>query len=158
MAMHARDLGTWRGTMNRRDYALWGCVLFAVKYNLDRAIALAFFNRPWLPWSYLTGRNQPGPPPGDDGPILALALLLLALPFVFWGVTMTLRRLRDAGWSQTLVVLFFVPFVNLLFSGSCVCNPRANRRWWRPLPCGGGSASCPRRTAPLQPASASRPA
>jgi uncharacterized membrane protein YhaH (DUF805 family) len=141
MAMHARDLGTWRGTMSRRDYALWGCVLFAVKYNVDRAIALVFFGRPWLPWSYLTGRNQPGPPPGDDGPILAMALLLLALPFVFWGVTMTLRRLRDAGWSQTLVVLFFVPFVNLLFFGFLCLQPAREPpvlaprplRWWQAM-------------------------
>ncbi|MBL9217985.1 MAG: DUF805 domain-containing protein [Opitutaceae bacterium] len=141
MAMHVRDLGTWRGTMSRRDYALWGGVLFAVKYNLDRAVAMACFDRPWLPWSYLTGRNQPGPPPGADGPLLAMVLLLLALPFVFWGVTMTLRRLRDAGWSQTLVVLFFVPFINLLFFVFlCLQQTRESAvpgtpplRWWQRL-------------------------
>lgn len=111
--------------MGRRDYALWGGVLFAVKYNLDRGVAMAFFDQPWLPWSYLTGRPPPNPLHGDDGPLLAFVLLLLSLPFVFWGVTMTLRRLRDAGMSPVPLVLFFVPFVNVLFFASLCLQPPA---------------------------------
>lgn len=127
--------------MNRRDFALWGCVLFAIKYNLDRFVAAAFFARPWLPWSYLTGWNQANLPPGDDSPLLALTFTLSALPFIFWGVTMTLRRLRDAGWSRTLLVLFFVPFVNLLFFAFLCLQPTREApvaaapplRWWQRL-------------------------
>lgn len=142
MAMRARDLGTWRGTMNRRDYALWGCVLFAVKYNLDRFIAAAFLDAPWFPWTYLTGRGAVSQPPAQDVRELELywMLGLLALPFVFWGVTMTLRRLRDAGWSQTMVLLFFLPFVNLLFFAFLCLQPTRQPLaaespvpWWQRL-------------------------
>jgi hypothetical protein len=42
-------------------------------------------------------------------------MLLVSLPFIWVGVTMTLRRLRDAAQPLWLVTLFFVPFVNLVF-------------------------------------------
>jgi hypothetical protein len=41
--------------------------------------------------------------------------LAIALPFIWIGVVLTLRRLRDIGWPLWLVALFFVPFLNLLF-------------------------------------------
>jgi uncharacterized membrane protein YhaH (DUF805 family) len=141
MAMHLRDLGTWRGTLGRRDYALWGFVLFAVKYNLDRFIAGACFGETWLPWTYLTGRGAGPRASVATPPELELywVLALLALPFVFWGVTMTLRRLRDAGWPQMLLLLFFVPFVNLLFFAFLCLQPTREPppvaapplRWWQ---------------------------
>jgi hypothetical protein len=37
-------------------------------------------------------------------------MLLAALPFIWIGVTMTVRRLRDAGKPVWLATLFFVPF------------------------------------------------
>src|SRR3954470_24625386 len=141
MAMYPRDLWTWRGVMGRGDYLLWGGVLFAVKYNFDRLIASAFFGERWLPWTYLTGRGSALRPPAQAARDLELywVLALLALPFVFWGVMMTLRRLRDAGWSQVLVVLFFVPFVNLFFFAFLCLQPTREPppvtapplRWWQ---------------------------
>ena len=44
-------------------------------------------------------------------------MLGVEIPFVVVGVIMTVRRLRDAGLSLWLAVLFFIPFVNLLFFG-----------------------------------------
>jgi hypothetical protein len=41
--------------------------------------------------------------------------VLVALPFVWIGTVLTLRRLRDAGWPLWLVILFFLPFLNLIF-------------------------------------------
>lgn len=134
MPLHARDLATWKGTMGRRDYALWGGVLFAVKYNLDRAVAAAWFDRQWFPWNYLW---EPGGATGAAPAELEFTLLLMSLPFVFWGVTMTLRRLRDAGMSPVPLVLFFVPFVNVLFFASLCVQPSADAvatakspGWW----------------------------
>jgi uncharacterized membrane protein YhaH (DUF805 family) len=121
MAMHAGDLLTWRGTISRRDYAKWGLLLFAVKYNLDRLLAAWLFAGPWYPWNYLWGTPGSAVPPMA----FAVALLLLSLPFIFWGVALTLRRLRDVGWPAALVTLFFLPFVNLLFfAGLCLLPSR----------------------------------
>jgi hypothetical protein len=47
--------------------------------------------------------------------VFAGMLLILALPFIWLGVTLTVQRLRDAGQPLWLVVLFFVPVINLLF-------------------------------------------
>ncbi|SDR98273.1 SRPBCC family protein [Opitutus sp. GAS368] len=139
MAMRASDLWTWRGTLVRGDYAKWGLMLFAIKYNLDRFIAAACFGRPWFPWTYLSSIPGPAPRPPAADLELDLILLLLSLPFIFWGLAMTLRRLRDAGWAKTLLVLFFVPFVNLMFFAFLCLQPTreppainaAPPRWWR---------------------------
>ena len=42
-------------------------------------------------------------------------MLILAIPFIWLGVTLTVQRLRDAGKPLWLVVLFFVPVINILF-------------------------------------------
>lgn len=50
----------------------------------------------------------------DEGKFLATTLLV-AMPFLWVGLSMTVRRLRDAGQPVWLVVLFFFPILNLLF-------------------------------------------
>ncbi|MDB5097649.1 MAG: hypothetical protein JWM80_2070 [Cyanobacteria bacterium RYN_339] len=113
--MRLSDLWHWDGTLDRRSYAIWGCLLFAIKYNIDRAVAAAY-GHPWSPFSYLMESSK--------GPILAVTpaqlpfygtLVAVALPFIFVGIAMTLRRLRDAGLPQGLVAVFFLPLINLLF-------------------------------------------
>src|SRR5262249_58456667 len=62
------------------------------------------------------------PAPGRG---FALALLAVALPFIWVGVTLTLQRLRDAQLPLGLVVLFFIPAVNLLLIlGLCLVPSR----------------------------------
>ena len=36
-------------------------------------------------------------------------LVALAIPFIWVGVVLTLRRLRDIGWPLWLVAFFFLP-------------------------------------------------
>jgi hypothetical protein len=50
-----------------------------------------------------------------DTRAFAVTLVVLALPFIWLGVTLTVQRLRDAGKPLWLVVLFFAPVINLLF-------------------------------------------
>jgi len=50
-----------------------------------------------------------------DTQVFAGTLLVLALPFIWLGATLTVQRLRDAGKPLWLVVFFFVPVINLLF-------------------------------------------
>jgi hypothetical protein len=42
-------------------------------------------------------------------------MVVLALPFIWIGVTLTAKRLRSANLPAVLVLCFFVPFLNLLF-------------------------------------------
>jgi uncharacterized membrane protein YhaH (DUF805 family) len=117
MRFRMSDLWHWDGTINRGPYALIGVLAFALKHNLDRVVAQTFFNRPWTIFSYWsplalgTGIDTVSP---RDQKFLA-AMVLLALPFIWIGVTLTVKRLRSAGLPLWLAALFFVPYLNLVF-------------------------------------------
>src|SRR2546428_2844395 len=107
----------WQGTIDRKRYAIAGCTAFVLKYFLDKMVAALVFERTWFLWSYWQ-------PLGPDARVNAIqpdtrtfvgTLLILALPFIWLGVTLTVQRLRDAGKPLWLVVLFFVPVINILF-------------------------------------------
>jgi hypothetical protein len=111
------DLWKPAGTVDRGFYAAVGIVGFAVKHNLDRFVAAYVFHRPWGVFNYWVPIDQVGRISnlrGHDAKFLE-TLLALSLPFVWLGVVMTLKRLRSAALPVSLVALFFVPFVNLLF-------------------------------------------
>jgi hypothetical protein len=114
-AFRPSDLWSWRGTVGRGKYAVVGLLLFALKHNIDRLIA-AGFSRRWSLFSYWVF-DEPGVV-ADAGQLrwrLYAALVAAALPFVWVGVVMTIKRLRDAGLPRWLVVFFFAPFINLFF-------------------------------------------
>lgn len=116
MRLRLSDLWRWNGTIGRGPYLLWGVLLMALKYNLDRLIAVSAFQLEWAFWNYFTSPFE-APITELTGDALAFVgtIALLALPFVWAGMVLTLRRLRSAGLPIWLVVLFFVPLVNLLF-------------------------------------------
>jgi uncharacterized membrane protein YhaH (DUF805 family) len=114
--MKVAELFSWKGTVSRGQYALWGCILFAIKYNLDRIVVYAVYDKRWAPYYYLL--------PSRTGELFTLepgelamyrTLAILALPFIWIGTTLTLRRLRSIPLPSWLLVFFFVPFINLLF-------------------------------------------
>jgi uncharacterized membrane protein YhaH (DUF805 family) len=111
------DLWRSSGTVDRGPYALVGLIGFTLKHNLDRLVAAFVFHRPWTLFNYwvpvrnvarVTGLG------GGDAVFLA-TMVVLSLPFVWVGVTLTAKRLRSANLPSALVILFFVPFLNLLF-------------------------------------------
>lgn len=110
------DLWRLDGTVDRGPYALVGLIGFALKHNLDRFVATAEFDRPWSIFNYVepvrdvARITQLG---GDEAKFLA-TMVAMSLPFIWVGVVLTLKRLRSAGLSTALVILFFVPFLNLL--------------------------------------------
>ena len=117
---------TFRGRVGRRRYALWGAGLLALKVNLDRLVSQLAFGRGWYPWNYLdvAGAGPLGSLSRADA-VFCATLVALALPFVAAGTALTVRRLRDAGLAPGLVVLFFVPVVNLLvFAALCAVPSR----------------------------------
>ena len=109
------DLWSWRGRISQTRYLVTGLILVAVKHNLDRILA-AVFDYPWSPISYWVFVAPDGITSVDPADARFLAVLLLfALPFMWIGTMLTLRRLRDADLPLWLVMLFFVPFLNVIF-------------------------------------------
>lgn len=110
-----------RGRTRRRPYAVAGLSLMALKFGVDWLVvhALGGAHWSWLSyWRPIMGRFDGR---AADLPAYALPLLVLALPFIAAGVLLTMRRLRDAGASLWLVVLFFLPGLNLvLFTMLCL--------------------------------------
>src|SRR5262245_21760223 len=111
------NVWTWHGRIGRQPYLLTGLILFALKHNIDRVMATAF-EYPWGPFNYFvfysTSGNGIWHLTYPDASFLAL-LVLAALPFIWIGVVLTLRRLRDTALPLWLVFLFFVPLINLIF-------------------------------------------
>lgn len=108
----------WRceGRASRAQYAVVGIVAVALKNNLDRLVAAAF-QRPWTLWSYwapLAPSVRISALSRTDAKFVA-TLVALAIPFIWLGVAMTVKRLRDAGQPVWLAALFFIPVANLLF-------------------------------------------
>lgn len=91
-------------------------MLFALKFFLDHFIALHIFGRSWSLIDYLipTQSFTILSLPRTDQPFF-FVMTTLAVPFVLIGLVLTLRRLRDAGLPALLVILFFLPILNLLF-------------------------------------------
>ncbi len=101
--------------IGRARFFFFGLFLFLVKHNIDRLVALAYGQR-FMFWEYW----QPDPILGSAA-VAASAhggmfrmLLFFAVPFIIIGVWMTWSRLRDAGLSPWLTLIFFFPFINLL--------------------------------------------
>jgi len=109
----------WRpsGTIDSGPYALIGVIAFVLKHNLDRFVATFVFHRRWgifnywIPVHHVTRITQLG---RNDAVLLA-TLVVIALPFIWLGVVLTIKRLRAAKLPLFLVVLFFAPFLNLFF-------------------------------------------
>jgi len=101
--------------VSRGVYVGVGLAGFALKHNLDRLVATTVFKRPWGMFNYM----QPGPRSVTSIEPHNLnfyaALLALAIPFVWTGVCLTLRRLRATHLPLWWVILFFVPLINLIF-------------------------------------------
>jgi uncharacterized membrane protein YhaH (DUF805 family) len=115
--MSARELLrywlTFEQRVGRREYLVWGLLLTLVKFAGDAALVWVGAGQLWTPADYL--RSVPlllatrleGAPPW-----LMPALALWTLPFLWIGVTMTVRRALDAGLSAWTTLGFFVPYLN----------------------------------------------
>jgi uncharacterized membrane protein YhaH (DUF805 family) len=114
--MRVKDLLRWEGTVGRSTYVLAGLIALAIKHNLDRLIAKVF-HQPWNIWSSWLPIERFLPPtllsPNDKA--FLLVLFLTAVPFIWFGLVLTVKRLRDAGQAAWLAAFFFAPVVNLIF-------------------------------------------
>ena len=104
---------TFESPVSRATYLRHGIALAAVKYAVDAAVIWAFAHVPWTPWDYLTtgAAFQHSKLAGAPTPLLSF-LAIWTLPFLWIGLTMSIRRALDAGKSAWLAMLFLVPVVN----------------------------------------------
>lgn len=103
------------GIASRKQYLISGLALFSIKYALDLFAVSVVFHKIWLPWDYLNIHFRELDWADRRTVLFSCLMLALALPFIWAGVAITLRRLRSAKLPSTLVWLFFVPYLNLLF-------------------------------------------
>jgi uncharacterized membrane protein YhaH (DUF805 family) len=101
------------GHIDRRTYLRHGAFLTALKFAGDGTFVRVTTGQWWTPLDYLSpslisrsGSLRPSPD------WLLAALAAWALPFLWIGVSMSLRRIRDAGLSPWDVLFFFVPLAN----------------------------------------------
>jgi uncharacterized membrane protein YhaH (DUF805 family) len=115
--MKVQDFFTIQGRVSRVAYALTGMVLTLIKHNLDRVLAMQIHLQSWGLMEFMAPLgmlNRPYPLTSAEKQFL-LTMALLAIPFIWVGVVLTVKRLRDAGVTGRLVFLFFIPAVNIVF-------------------------------------------
>jgi len=111
------DLWKPSGPIDRQVYIVVGFIGFAVKHNMDRLVATVLFHRKWELLNYWIPLNtavRVTQLSRSEARFLA-TMVAISLPFVWIGVAMTIKRLRSAGLPLSLILLFFVPFLNLAF-------------------------------------------
>lgn len=115
--VNAVNLWDWEGRIRRSTYAIAGSLTLALKLALDWWVVTRLFHRPWSVLFYWRPfgaiRSLSAISGRDRG--FGWLMLTIALPFVWLGLTLTVKRLRDAGHPAWLVCLFFVPGINLVF-------------------------------------------
>jgi hypothetical protein len=111
---------TWRrylisGEISRGRYFWLGLALCLIKYSVDASFASLVFGRVWTPWDYfISGSTVYTLMQIPQDRIFFLSLFAISIPFVAVGVLLTLARLRSAGARSQLVLLFFLPVLNLI--------------------------------------------
>src|SRR5262245_52384064 len=115
--MRAWNFWQWEGRTDRPTYAVVGVVAFALKFLVDWLVVTRIFHRPWSllnywrPFGAISGMKSFS----VEQRLFAGLLVFVALPFIWLGLAMTVKRLRDAGQPTWLSALFFAPIANLLF-------------------------------------------
>ena len=125
--MRVENIWQWEGRVNRATYFTVGVIAFLLKFLVDWFVVTQLFHRPWSllkywrPFGAISGVHALGL--GDR--LFAAAMLFIALPFIWLGLAMTVKRLRDAGEPTWLAALFFVPIANLIFYLALSVKPSA---------------------------------
>jgi uncharacterized membrane protein YhaH (DUF805 family) len=110
--------------VDRWAYVETGVILMVVKYGIDAFLVLLVAGQLWSPLDYLVPSLFMRTLKLGDAPAwLLVAMVLWTLPFLWIGVSMSLRRALDAGGSPWLAFLFFVPLVNYSLMGFLALLP-----------------------------------
>jgi hypothetical protein len=112
---------------------LWGLSLAALKFAMDTAIVRGFTGKTWSPLGYvlpsLVLRNESV---GSAPEAMHIVLAAAAMPFLWIGLSMSVRRAADAGRSPWLGVGFLIPLINYLTIAILAVLPTAREATWEP--------------------------
>lgn len=102
--------------VTRRLYATTGFGLMAVKYVVEAAFVYAYAQTLYPLYAFLSPIATVRIAPAGGAPEWLFALWALwTLPFAWIGVSMSVRRARDAGLPAFFGLFFFIPLLNMLF-------------------------------------------
>src|SRR5258708_25725416 len=115
--MRVENIWQWEGRVDRGTYAAVGISAFALKFLLDWLVVTRLFQRQWSLLNYWRpfGAISSVHRLEFADRVFAGVMLLMAVPFIWLGLAMTVKRLRDAGEPTWVSALFFAPIANLLF-------------------------------------------
>ncbi|HEX3771216.1 MAG TPA: DUF805 domain-containing protein [Polyangiaceae bacterium] len=123
-----------RRRVGRKQYVLWGVGLAVLKLLLDTWIVHAFTGKTWSPLGYIVPSLILREDAVGSGPEAMNAILpALALPFLWIGLSMSVRRAADAGISAWVGTVFIVPLVHYVaIVVLCVLPTKAEASWAPP--------------------------
>lgn len=121
-----------RKKVGRRDYLIVGFALAALKFMIDTSIVYSFTGKVWSPLGYIVPsvalrQDAVGPGPGA----MHILLVMAALPFLWIGLSMSVRRAADAGKSPWIGTLFVLPLVNYAVIALLSIVPSAEKAAWQ---------------------------
>ncbi len=118
--------------VSRAPYIRWGLALALLKFGIDTAVVYACTGKTWSPLGYLVpSLVLRADAIGHAPEAMQVVLPLLALPFLWVGLSMSVRRAADAGLSPWWGTLFLVPLVNYFIIAD-LCLVRSRPGGWRP--------------------------
>lgn len=139
--------------VGRKAYLLSGGALMGLKYLLDAGLVYATTGVVWMPHAYLNPIMTMRIAEIRDAPSWLFVLLAaLTLPFMWIGVSMSVRRAVDAGLSAWLGLAFLVPFLNYLAMLALAAAPSKTGAGaaWSPKPTSVFREGGPQRELPVQ--------
>jgi hypothetical protein len=106
--------------LSGKRYLLYGVSLMVLKYIVDTLLCTYVFHQPWSISEYFVPGTIPNnsfftTPTAGVTTTFYGGMLLASLPFAYIGSILTLRRLKVIGLPPWLVILFYVPFINMVF-------------------------------------------
>lgn len=111
--------------VGRRPYLIIGVCLMALKYAFDAGLIHLTTGVFWAPWQYLSPAISTREAFTAEAPWLLPVLALTSLPFLWIGLTMSVRRAIDAGRPPALGLLFLFPGLNYLAMLYLAAQPSA---------------------------------
>ena len=116
--------------VDRGTYFRHGAGLMALKYGIDSLLIWTVAHRVWTPLNYLSPLLTTRAALLRGAPQWLLPLLVtMALPFLWVGVSMTIRRAVDAGRSPWIALCFFIPGLNYVLMAVLSMLPSRGVEW-----------------------------